>query len=223
MDEFATPDADRFLALLRPIERDFTLAALTTGGLAKTNFLSVIDSARDDLPARRSEQVMSRKGAQRTSASGSLHSGGFTLVELLVVTGIISILAALLLPAFSMASAYARSTVCKNHLRQMGLALQMYVHENRSKYPYYWGLPDPALEVTAGPDSTRYWSSKLVPYYPLRWTNPAYHCPGYKGAIKTGPLADPHWEGQRQFGSYAYNSLGVGGRNNNLSLGLGGG
>ena len=51
----------------------------------------------------------------------------FTLIELLLVIAVIGVLAALLLPAASLAKAQARSTTCKNHLRQMGMALQMYV------------------------------------------------------------------------------------------------
>src|ERR1035438_857898 len=69
---------------------------------------------------------------------------GFTLLELLVVIAIIAILAALLLPALSMAKAYAHSTTCKNHLHQMGIALKMYVDENRNRYPYFLGPPGPA-------------------------------------------------------------------------------
>jgi type II secretory pathway pseudopilin PulG len=73
--------------------------------------------------------------ADRAPAS---NSGGkaFTLIGLLVVIAIISIVAALLLPALSRARAQAHSTTCKNHLRQMCLALQMYVDEHQSRYPY---------------------------------------------------------------------------------------
>lgn len=51
---------------------------------------------------------------------------GFTMVELLAVMAIISILAALLLPAINKARSEARSLNCKSNLRQIGLALSMY-------------------------------------------------------------------------------------------------
>lgn len=59
----------------------------------------------------------------------------FTLVELLIVLAIIGVLAAMLMPALGKAKEQARAIDCVNNLRQLGIALQLYVDENNHRLP----------------------------------------------------------------------------------------
>ncbi len=60
----------------------------------------------------------------------------FTLIELLVVIAIIALLASLLLPALTSAQAAGRKAACLSNLRQIGLAIQAYAHDNSGRMPY---------------------------------------------------------------------------------------
>jgi prepilin-type N-terminal cleavage/methylation domain-containing protein len=60
----------------------------------------------------------------------------FTLVELLVVIGIIALLISMLLPALNRARQQANSIDCQARLRQMGQALAIYVVDNKGLLPY---------------------------------------------------------------------------------------
>ncbi|MCF6242969.1 MAG: prepilin-type N-terminal cleavage/methylation domain-containing protein, partial [Bacteroidales bacterium] len=65
------------------------------------------------------------------------HRRGFTLIELLVVIAVISILAALLLPALQKAVATSRSITCVNQQKQHYLAVHLYLDEWEVYPPLY--------------------------------------------------------------------------------------
>lgn len=60
---------------------------------------------------------------------------GFTLVELLVVIGIIAVLIAFLLPALSRARENSRRTACLSNLHQLGAAMIMYANQYKDRLP----------------------------------------------------------------------------------------
>src|SRR5439155_14643107 len=62
-------------------------------------------------------------------------SRGFTLIELLVVLGIIALLAALLLPALARSKEAGRRVACASNLRQLNLALVLYLSDSSGQFP----------------------------------------------------------------------------------------
>jgi prepilin-type N-terminal cleavage/methylation domain-containing protein/prepilin-type processing-associated H-X9-DG protein len=85
---------------------------------------------------------------------------GFTLIELLVVIAIIALLAALLLPSLSSSRKAARTAVGCSNLKQIGLALQMYVEDHEGYFPPGWlaGLTewDMAIQPYVGKNNDIY-------------------------------------------------------------------
>ena len=86
---------------------------------------------------------------------------GFTLVELLVVIGIVAVLIAILLPALNKARQQAYSIACRSNLRQIGIAVQLYVNQFSSAMPVQFS------QISSGVFTTN------MGYPPLEGATPA--------------------------------------------------
>src|SRR5579863_929426 len=101
---------------------------------------------------------------------------GFTLIELLVVIAIIAILIALLLPAVQAAREAARRTECKNHLKQLALALHNY-HDTNFVFPPGFMTQNQAA-----------WGMLILPFCEFR---PLYDIVYFNNPMTAGAVTQP--------------------------------
>ena len=113
-------------------------------------------------------------------SSAQYSKRGFTLIELLVVIAIIAVLLAILMPAMRKIKEIARETACKSNLKNIGLALQMYLDDYERKIPdtqsanqFLWYQSDGKTPRKAGSSGT-YWG---VYYYDYLKNTKIFGCP----------------------------------------------
>lgn len=110
----------------------------------------------------RAGESMTRRGHLSEQSTLAVRLG-LTLIELLIVVAIIALLAALLLPAVQQLREAARRTECRNHLRQLALALHAYEGAHGT-YPI-----NTSFTHDVGPQSeSRSWLQCVLPYLEQR-------------------------------------------------------
>jgi prepilin-type N-terminal cleavage/methylation domain-containing protein/prepilin-type processing-associated H-X9-DG protein len=162
----------------------------------------------------------------RTSTPSNRRIGvrcGFTLVELLVVIGIIAVLIGILLPALNKARKAARTSACMSNQRQLVMACLQYWQDNKGRFsPYYNGIgaskfqvewmgqimkPQQMDKVRMCPEAT-----DSNPAYPSTGNQPgtAFNCwgPGGQAMEDYSDVSNPkNGNGRHLMGSYGYNGF----------------
>jgi len=143
-----------------------------------------------------------RNGLARPGKGHYCEGPAFTVIELLVVIGLIGLLAALLLPALNRAKVQALRVQCMSNLHQIGVALRLYL-DDFQKYPPFSSEPVPFPR-----SRTNFWDYKLLAYM---GNVSVFLCPA-----QTGTNNDPivNWTLVDRSGhiwpnrSYGYNTYG---------------
>lgn len=130
----------------------------------------------------------------------------FTLIELLVVISIIALLLAILMPALRSARRQTQKLVCANHLKQLGLGINMYASVNDSKIPadpdaaayrYLWDVATPVVDaITKHTGADHPDTLKEI-----------FYCVAASRNVLTDSLKENYWT-PRVYGRYNYRVAG---------------
>jgi prepilin-type N-terminal cleavage/methylation domain-containing protein/prepilin-type processing-associated H-X9-DG protein len=131
-------------------------------------------------------EVLGRMRKANSTAVSLWRKRGFSLVEILVVLGVVALLAAILFPAFGRVRAGARRASCASNLKQIGLAMTLYAQDYRvfPNYANYAQINDKICSV---------WATKIFPYVK---NESIFQCPSsplgiYKSECPATDLENP--------------------------------
>ncbi len=141
-------------------------------------------------------RTVARRRPDQAGIGQPSRSRAFTLIELLVVIGIIGVLGAILLPVVNSAREEAVSVRCKSNLRQLGLAMALYIeHHNGHLMPVHNSFTDYWFGSRSSPHSRVFDRTTGYLYPFLGVTRAVELCPGFS--------PDTRFDGQLV--GYAYN------------------
>src|SRR5688572_27977269 len=105
-------------------------------------------------------------GTMRGTMRGTVRGrGGFSLIELMVVIGLIAVLIGLLMPAVIRARESARTIQCASQLRQLGQAFANYAAHHDGHLPYWSGWHVAGGDGTGEDEPGPGWTEQLAPLF----------------------------------------------------------